>query len=271
MPAELEALLKTPLGYFFAGLWGTIWGSFFNVCIHRVGLYESVVRPRSRCPRCGIAIRAVDNIPILSWLWLRGRCRGCGMRISIRYPLVEAGTALLALAIWWRFVVSADDLSVALLRFFIYFAFVGTLIVLSGLDLEHTLIPDRITYPAIPIFFILGVVLREHSPAELALGAVIGYAMTAVTIELGYAIRGSEVMGYGDAKLLAIIGALLGWHAVIVAFFVAPFVGLLVTLPIMFIGKKSFRLEIPYGPFLVAGGLAYLFVLRGIDLIELIL
>src|SRR4051794_39441174 len=201
-----------------AAVWGALWGSFFNVCIYRVGLYESVVRPRSRCPSCSTPIAGIDNVPILSWLVLGGRCRHCKARISIRYPLVEAVSCGLALAIYWRFVASqpeGDPTSLAA-HFFVYFAFAGTLLVLAGIDFDHKLLPDRITMPAIPIFLVAGVLLRDVPPGELLIGAFVGYGIVALTAELAYLILKREGMGYGDAKLLAMVGALLGWRAVIV-------------------------------------------------------
>src|SRR5262245_23683516 len=126
----LELMVMPPFGWIVAGVWGALWGSFFNVAIYRVGLYESVTRPRSRCGSCGATIFWYDNIPILSWLVLGGRCRRCRAKFSARYPLVELLSTLLALAVYWRFL-DGDPLAVAG-RFFVYFAFVGTLLVLSG-------------------------------------------------------------------------------------------------------------------------------------------
>jgi leader peptidase (prepilin peptidase) / N-methyltransferase len=256
----LTPLAFGPLGWTFAAIWGALWGSFFNVCIHRIGLYESVTRPRSRCPSCGRTIAAYDNLPIVSWLALRGRCRRCGARISLRYPLVEALGLALAVGLWWRFVAGGDGVLMArLARFFVYFYFCGALVVLSGIDLEHKLIPDRVTYPAIPLFFVCALVLRDVAPFDLVLGAVIGYGVVALTAEAAYRILGREGMGYGDAKLLMMVGALLGWRAVAFTFFAAPFFGLVV-LPTVFVlrRKKMLGVEVPYGPFLAGAALLYL-------------
>ena len=270
----LELLVRAPVGWVFAAVWGALWGSFFNVCIHRVGLYESVVRPRSRCPSCSAPIAGIDNIPVVSWLVLGGRCRHCRARISIRYPLVEALAAALAVAVWAR--VSANEVQaglapvVALERFFVYFAFVGTTLVLAGIDLDHTLLPDRITMPAIPIFFVCGMLLRDLPdlvtfgvlvPAgEALVGMLLGYGLVAVTAELSYLLLKREGMGYGDAKLLALVGALLGWRGVVFTFFGAPFVGLVVLVPLLTLRKQRlFGLEVPYGPFLIVAAWAYLF------------
>ena len=258
----LSLLVLPPYGWVLAGIWGALWGSFFNVCIYRVGLYESVVHPRSRCPSCGTPIAGIDNVPILSWLVLGGRCRHCKTRISFRYPLVEAISCALAVAVYWRFVSTRTDVPPAELaaHFFVYFAFCGTLLVLSGIDFDHKLLPDRITMPAIPLALLAGVLLRDVPPLELLLGAFIGYGLVALTAELAYAILKREGMGYGDAKLLALVGALLGWRATVATFFGAPFFGLLIAVPVL-LGqrKKLVGLEIPYGPFLVLAALGYLF------------
>src|ERR1700761_1787935 len=161
----LALLILPPWGWMVAGLLGALWGSFFNVAIHRLGLYESVVHPPSRCPRCGHGIAARDNIPIFGWLLLGGKCRNCALPISIRYPLVELLTTLLALAVYWRFVVDGDGDAVARAgRFGVYFAFTGTMLVISGIDLDHKIIPDTITYPAIPVFWLASLVLRDVRP-----------------------------------------------------------------------------------------------------------
>ncbi len=266
MPSADDPLLflvLPPLGFVLAGIWGALWGSFFNVCIHRVGLYESVVRPASRCPRCGSGVAAYDNIPVLSWLLLRGRCRHCGLPISMRYPLVELLGIALALLVYVRFVTVGGDPLAELGQFFVYFAFCGVLLVLAGIDLDHFLIPDVITYPAIPVFFVLGIFLRDVAPRDLLIGLVAGYGIVAVTAEIGYLILRREVMGYGDAKLLAIVGALLGWRAVIFTFFCAPLVGLLVLVPPLLLRRKKVTgVEVPYGPFLAVAAVGYLLLGR---------
>jgi leader peptidase (prepilin peptidase)/N-methyltransferase len=255
-----------PFGWALAAVWGALWGSFFNVCIYRLGLYESVVRPRSRCPSCGGAISALDNLPVVSWLLLGGRCRRCRARISLRYPLVELLSTALALGVYARFVAGEAGDPVALAaRFFVYFAWAGTLLVLSGIDLDHLLIPDRVTYPAIPLFFVCGILLHDVAPRDLVLGAVAGYALVALAAEAAYLLIGREGMGYGDAKLLALVGALTGWRGVVFAFFGAPFVGLTVVVPLkLWQRRKLTGVEVPYGPFLAAAALAYLFFGRAL-------
>lgn len=257
----LALLVLPPWGWLLAGLLGALWGSFFNVAIHRLGLYESVVRPRSRCPRCSAPIAWYDNLPIVGWMLLAGKCRHCRLPISPRYPLVEALSTLLALAVYARFV-DGGDAPAALLaaRFLVYFAFVGTLVVVAGVDLDHKIIPDAVTYPAIPAFFVAGILLRDVAPIDLLFGLVAGYGVVAVTAELAWWILKREGMGYGDAKLLALVGALLGWRAVVFTFLLAPFFGLLIIVPVLVARRSRIRgVEVPYGPFLVAAALVYVF------------
>ncbi|MCU1281560.1 MAG: peptidase domain protein [bacterium] len=266
----LALLVLPPWGWGIAALVGALWGSFFNVAIHRLGLYESVVRPRSRCPRCSTPIAWHDNLPIVGWMLLGGKCRHCRLPISLRYPFVELLSTLLALAIYARFVVGVDAPAEGLLaHFLVYFAFVGTLVVVAGVDLDHKIIPDAVTYPAIPAFFIAGILLRDVAPLDLLLGMAIGYGGVAVTAELAFWLLKREGMGYGDAKLLMLVGALLGWRGVAFTFFLAPFFGLLIAVPALLLrGKKVRGVEIPYGPFLVAAALVYVFF--GRDLMALL-
>lgn len=257
----LALLVLPPWGWVLAGLLGALWGSFFNVAIHRLGLYESVVRPRSRCPRCSVPIAWYDNLPIVGWMLLRGRCRHCRLPISPRYPLVEALSTLLALAVYARFVDGGDGpVAVLAARFLVYFAFVGTLVVVAGVDLDHKIIPDAVTYPAIPAFFVAGIFLRDVAPIDLLLGLAAGYGVVAVTAELAWWILKREGMGYGDAKLLALVGGLLGWRAVVFTFLLAPFFGLFIIVPVLIVRRSRIRgVEVPYGPFLVAAALVYVF------------
>jgi leader peptidase (prepilin peptidase)/N-methyltransferase len=257
----LALLVLPPWGWVLAGLLGALWGSFFNVAIHRLGLYESVVRPRSRCPRCSTPIAWYDNLPIVGWMLLAGKCRHCRLPISPRYPLVELLSTLLALAVYARFVVGGEA-PVALLaaRFLVYFAFVGTLVVVAGVDLDHKIIPDAVTYPAIPAFFVAAILLRDVAPLDLIFGVAAGYGIVAVTAELAWWILAREGMGYGDAKLLALVGALLGWRAVVFTFLLAPFFGLVIIVPVLVARRSRIRgVEVPYGPFLVGAALVYVF------------
>lgn len=257
----LALFVLPPWGWVMSGVLGALWGSFFNVAIHRLGLYESVVNPPSRCPRCSHGIAAYDNIPVVSWLILGGKCRHCALPISIRYPLVELLTLLLALAVYWRFVADGQgDVVARLARFLVYFTFTGSMVVISGIDLDHKIIPDTITYPAVPVFFVFALILHDIRPSSAILGMVAGYGSVAITAELGYWLLGREAMGYGDAKLLMMVGALLGWKAVFFSYFGAAVIGVGVVIPALIVRRgKVAGVEVPYGPFLAAAALVYLF------------
>ena len=261
-----------------AGLFGAVWGSFFNVAIVRVPRGESIVRPGSRCPHCAAPVRAADNIPILSYLLLRGRCRSCRAPISARYPLVEALAGLLAAALWWKFVAAdpGQAAGVRLARFTCYFAFGGVLLVLSFIDLATKLLPDVITLPAIPILYLSA--LGAHGPGwqERLIGAAAGYLFFRLIADFYYYVLKREGLGLGDGKLLAVIGAVLGWRALPFVVFVGAIVGALVSLPIAVWHRRRQpdmdteplrRVQIPFGPFLALAAVVYLF--GGPELLQL--
>jgi leader peptidase (prepilin peptidase)/N-methyltransferase len=264
---DTAALLSSPIATALAAVFGAIWGSFCNVVIARVPRGQSVVRPGSRCPACGTPIRAADNLPVLSYLVLRGRCRSCRDPISPRYPLVELLAALLAAAIWWRFVAADPDQAagVRLARFACYFAFAGVLLVLSFIDLDTQLLPDAITLPSIPIFYLAA--FAAHGPGWLArlIGAASGYLVFRLIADFYYYVLKREGLGLGDGKLLAVVGAVLGWQALPLVVFAAAFVGAAVSLPVALLarrrgaaGEPLRRLQVPFGPFLAAAAVAYL-------------
>ncbi len=268
-----------------AGL-GAIWGSFLNVCIARVPRGMSVVRPPSHCFACGERVSARDNIPILSYFLLRGRCRRCGARFSARYALVEALAAALSALIFWTFVVDApgEPLGVRAARFATYFALAAVLIVLSFIDLDTKRLPDIITLPAIGVFFLAGFAVHEVSWSERALGAAAGYLLVRVVADGYYYATGREGLGLGDGKLLAIMGALFGWKAIPAVVFLASLAGILISVPVLMLRRRRAaaappaapastaaesspipptsirRAEVPFGPFLAASALVYLFV-----------
>jgi leader peptidase (prepilin peptidase)/N-methyltransferase len=256
-----------------AAIFGAIWGSFFNVCIARVPEKQSVVSPGSRCGACGAPVRAFDNVPVLSYLWLRGRCRACGARFSPRYPLVELLGALLAAALWWQLV--AEDptgaLGIRLARFVYYFAFVGVLVVLSFIDLATLLLPDVITRPGVVLFFLAGFGVHEVSWLERLIGGVVGYAVIWGIGELYYRLLDREGLGLGDAKLLALIGVALGWKALPLVVFAGSVSGSLISIPVLLFkrrrrapGESLREVQIPFGPFLALGALVYLFAGRAL-------
>ena len=232
-------------------LMGAAIGSFLNVCIRRLPAGESLVLPASHCPKCNYSLKFYDNIPILSYLWLRGKCRQCREGISLQYPLVELLTALMALLLFWKF-----GLSLKLL-----FSFIVTcsLIVIAFIDLEHQIIPDVITLPGIPLCFLMAVFGMGVSWWDAALGLLIGGG-TLYAIALGYElIRKAEGMGGGDIKLLAMLGAFFGWKSLFFIIFVSSFLGAIVGLMVILIKGKDMKYAVPFGPFLSLAALAYIF------------
>jgi leader peptidase (prepilin peptidase)/N-methyltransferase len=211
--------LLSPVGQAMAFVWGALWGSFLNVVIVRLPLGQSIVAPPSHCMSCGATIRAWDNIPILSYLVRRGRCGRCGVGYSPRYLLVELLTALLCLAVYREVVgTHVEPLAMQVARFFIYSTFVFVLVALSFIDFDTKLLPNRITYPSIPIALALGRVLplstwRDVDWKTALIGATAGYLVIRLLSDGYYWLTKREGLGYGDGKLLAIIGALFGWQA----------------------------------------------------------
>ncbi len=267
-----------------AGVFGALWGSFYNVCIARIPRGMSVVRPPSHCFSCQAPVRPWDNIPILSYAILGGRCRSCGVGFSPRYALVEVLTGLLAAFVWWRFVSQGGELpaGIQVARFAMYFAFVSVLIVLSFIDLDTKRLPDIITLPSIPVFFLAGFGVGDVPWMDRAIGAVVGYAFVRLVADGYYYIRGREGLGLGDGKLLSVIGAVLGWQALPFVVFTAALVGVLVSVPMLLMIKRhppapvvadpaappvdeaeelrSVRhAQVPFGPFLAMAALVYLF------------
>ena len=271
---EAEAIadfLSTPVALAFAAVWGAVWGSFFNVVIGRLPRGESVVRPASRCLSCGAPVRAWDNVPVLSYLWLRGRCRACGVGFSVRYPLVELLTAALSAAIFWKFAGAdaGEVVAVRLGRFALYFAFAGTLLVLGLIDLDTKRLPDIITIPGTVIFFLAAFAAHDVSWSERAIGLAAGYLFVRLVADFYYYVLHREGLGLGDGKLLAMIGAVLGWRSIPVVLFLGSVVGSLIMIPVLLIARRRGpgdgdapslrRVQIPFGPFLVLAALVYLF------------
>lgn len=231
---------------FVATLLGAMAGSFANVAIYRLPRRESLFTPRSRCPHCGHLIRARDNIPVLSFLFLRGRCRDCGSPISWRYPLVEVMTALLFLATWRWF-----GLSPAALRALL---FALLMVIVIFIDLDHRIIPNVLTYPALA----LGLLLAWGDGPRgflIALLAALGSGLAFLVI----AVLSRGGMGGGDIKLAAVMGAFLGWPTIVAAMFISFTLGGVVGLALLAARLRSRKDPVPFGPFLAAGGIAALF------------
>jgi leader peptidase (prepilin peptidase) / N-methyltransferase len=229
-----------------AGVLGLAVGSFLNVCIYRLPRQQSIAFPPSRCPRCGRGLSWFDNIPVLSWMALRGRCRQCSEPISIQYPIVELVTCALFVAVVWMsptgpLIVSRLVLGCAL-------------IVLFVIDLEHQILPNVITLPGIAI----GLALSLVAPPGI-LNAIIGAALGAgvlYAIAAGYyLVRKEEGMGMGDVKMLAMIGAFLGWQAVLLTLILSSFSGAVIGIAILATSRGSMRYALPFGTFLALGAL----------------
>ncbi len=235
---------------------GAVVGSFLNVCASRLPKGKSLWMPGSACPACQSPIRWHDNIPVLSFVLLRGHCRDCKVRIAWRYPAVELATALLfALAyvqIGWRW-----ELALALV-------FLSALTVITVIDLEHQLIPDRITLPAIAVGFAGSVAVGKNSWLEYALGVLLGGGIFFVIIELSRIVLGVPGMGGGDMKLGAMIGAFVGWKLLLPGLFLAVFFGGVVAVALLAAGRKGRKDPLPFGPFLALGGAVSLFWGEGI-------
>jgi leader peptidase (prepilin peptidase)/N-methyltransferase len=272
---EIAGLLSSPIMTAVAAAFGAVWGSFFNVCIARIPAGLSIVRPGSRCGSCGTPIRAFDNIPLLSYFLLRGRCRACKQPFSGRYPLVEALAALIAVALWLSFVAGdpGEAVAIRIARFTVYFGFAGVLVVLSFIDLASMRLPDVITLPAIPVFFVAGFATHQAPWLERLIGAAAGYLFLRIISDFYYYVLKREGLGLGDAKLLALIGALLGWRALLFVLAVGGFAGTLISLPIILWTRRHpprresgeadeplRHVQIPFGPFLAGAALAYIFV-----------
>ncbi len=245
-------LLGSPLWEILALLVGLIVGSFANVCIHRLPRRQSVVTPRSRCPGCGAEIGALQNIPILSFLALGGRCRKCRAPISWRYPAVEAanGVAYLALAVGHG--PSLRSVATA--------AFVTALLILSLIDLEHHLLPNVITLPGIA--FGVSASLLPGSPIgplQSLAAAASGYLMLMVVAKAYRATRGVEGLGQGDWKLVAMLGAFFGWQRMLLSVFGATLVGSLVGIVLVVARGRGGQYPLPLGTFLGFSAIAIVF------------
>lgn len=237
--------------FVFIFLFGAVVGSFLNVCIYRLPAGKSIVFPPSACTSCDTPIRWYDNIPIFGWLALRGRCRACQTPISKQYPVVELLNGLLTLALFAKF---GPSLTFALL-----WLFCCALVVITFIDLEHQIIPDVISLPGIIIGFISSFILPWHSWSNSLIGIVAGGGVLLV-VAYGYEfLAKKEGMGGGDIKLLAMMGAFLGWRAVPFILFAASLVGSVIGISLMVAQKKDSKLAIPFGPFLAFGAVLYIF------------
>ncbi len=236
------------------GLLGLLIGSFLNVVIHRVPAGESVISPRSRCPGCGTELSARDNIPVVSWLVLRGRCRTCAEPISIRYPLVEVATGLLFAAVaWWCGPVWQ-------LPAYLYLAAIG--VALSAIDLDTKRLPNAIVLPSYGVALAL---LLVPAAVEGRWDSLLHAVLTGAGLFAFYfllALVYPAGMGFGDVKLAGVLGMYLGWQAwglAIVGTFVAFILGSVVGIAVIVLGKGGRKTKVPFGPFMITGTFVALF------------
>ncbi|HEX7177623.1 MAG TPA: prepilin peptidase [Pyrinomonadaceae bacterium] len=263
--------LPPALALAFVAVLGGLIGSFLNVVIHRVPREESIVFPNSRCPSCGASIRFYDNVPVLSWLALRGRCRDCRTHISARYPAVEFLTAaLFGLTFWFR---SGLTLSLPF-----DLVFVAALVALIFIDAEHMLLPNVITYPGLALALVARVVVPNLYGVEFLtrgslagwpvwlvslvgalLGALVGGGFLWLAGWLWERARGVEAMGLGDVKMMFMVGAYLGWPLTLLTIFIGVLGGSLAGVALMVRrGERDTQMLLPFGIFLGAGALVSL-------------
>ena len=269
----MEALLQPGSFVVVATLAGLLIGSFLNVVIHRLPrMMErdwaaqcaelrgepapateplSLISPRSRCPKCSRQIGALENIPILSYLLLRGRCKGCGEMISLRYPVVEAATGLLFGLAAWKLVPGVAAVGAMV--------FVAAMIALTFIDFDTQLLPDDITLPLLWLGLLFNLWSTYSELSSAVIGAIAGYLSLWSVYWLFKLATGKEGMGYGDFKLLAAIGAWLGWQVLPLTILLSSFVGALVGIALIVLARRGRNVPIPFGPYLAAAGVIALF------------
>ena len=246
---EAEGMNHMLMGMVF--IFGLCIGSFLNVCIYRIPAEKSIAFPGSACPNCNTAIKFYDNIPVLSYISLGGKCRQCHAHISLRYPLIECLAGATSLGLYLKYGLSVEAV--------VYLLFISTLIVITFIDIDHRIIPDRITIPGVFFFFITAFAIPTLSWVDSLLGILIGGGSLFAVAVLYHLLTRKEGMGGGDIKLLAMIGALVGWKGVFFTIFVSSAVGTLVGLSIMIATRQNLKLAVPFGPFLSIGAATYIF------------
>jgi len=227
------------------GMFGALFGSFLNVCIVRLPKNESVVSPRSRCPSCGLMVAWYDNIPVASWLMLRGKCRGCQLPISVLYPVVELLVALLWGWMAWRHGFGLEGLRGAVF---------GTLLIgIAFTDAREYIIPNEFSVGGLVIGLLFAAAGGLAAFQVAALGAGIGFGLLWLVGAVGTWAFKEEAMGGGDIKMMAMVGAFVGWKGVLLTVFLGALIGTMVFLPLMLMGKKKL---VPFGVFLAIGAVA---------------
>ncbi len=251
MTAAMPGGLPPVFAWSFAIALAAVLGSFLNVCIWRLPRGESIAWPPSHCRACQTPIRYYDNIPLVSFVLLRGRCRACRAPISWRYPLVEALAVAVGLLVLWRFGATWEGLRA--------FPLGLALIAVSFIDLETMEIPDRITLPGIAVGLALNLAPSPWGVIPAVVGCLVAGGLFYAIAEISYRLLGQEGMGGGDVKLAAMLGAFLGWPLVMVAIFLGVVAGGLGALLLLLLRLKGRRDEVPFGPYLALGGLVTVF------------
>ena len=245
-------MLISSIELLIAFLFGLAVGSFLNVCIHRIPLGKSIVSPASSCPQCRQEIRYYDNIPLLSYVILFGKCRHCRTPIPLHYPVVEAVTGLLSAALLMKFNLSP--------QFFLFFLFSASLVTIAFIDLHHRIIPDILSLSLLILGFIASILKMTEIPWLDSLVGILGgggfFYLVAVLFEK---VTGREGMGGGDIKMLAMIGAWAGWRALPSIILISSLGGILIGGISLLLARKGMRSKIPFGPFLSLGTLLWLF------------
>jgi leader peptidase (prepilin peptidase) / N-methyltransferase len=261
--------------YISAFIFGSVVGSFLNVCIYRLPREESIVFPPSHCASCGTQIKFYNNIPIVSYLFLLGKCKTCGKRISPTYPIVEILSGIISAFLVWRFGFTLQTI--------FYIIFLSALLVVTFIDIKHQIIPNVITLPGIIVGLIYGAIRTDWGSAQQTLnylhpdlwsilrilnelpivdslsGMILGGGMLFLVGFLYEIIRKREGMGLGDVKLLAMIGAFLGWKSVLFVALVSSFIGTIVGISIILYKRGDLKYAIPFGPFLSLAAALYCF------------
>ena len=237
-------------------LLGLIFGSFANVCVYRIPRRESLSFPGSHCPACGKPIAATDNIPLFSWLILRGKCRHCGVAISWRYPLLELLMAISWGALAWHFGFSPLLLEGMCLSFLLW--------ILTFIDLEQGILPNALTFPGMALGICFSFWLGDWQAS--AIGMVAGYWVFWLVARLFLLVTGREGMGYGDFKLLAMLGAFMGWQALPFIILTSSVIGVVAGSIFLILARRGLRAEIPFGPYLALAGM--LWFVSGADIVK---
>lgn len=235
----------------FALVFGLILGSFLNVCIYRIPLKKSIITPPSSCPHCKEKIRFYDNVPVISYIWLLGKCRYCRHPIPFHYPIVELISGLISVALFLQYGLGY--------QYFLFLSFAASLVIISFIDLHHKIIPDVISLSGIFVGLAMSFFLDHISWMDSLIGIIAGGGSLFLVAIVFEKLTGKEGMGGGDVKLLAMIGAWMGWRALPFIILISSLTGTIIGGGSLLLARQGLRARIPFGPFLALGALIYLF------------